>query len=92
MPKVTIVCDDLELECDAGTPLRDLLDESDASVVFGCRSAICGACLFRVEEGAENLDPPGEDERDYLESMGAAKDERLACQCVVQGSFTMDID
>ena len=33
----------------------------------------------------------GEDERDFLETMAAEDDERLACQCSVSGDVKLEV-
>jgi ferredoxin len=42
--------------------------------------ALCGTCRVRVVSGASGLSPVGERERARLDAVGAAPDERLACQ------------
>ena len=64
--------------------LVDVCDEAHAPVAFSCRGATCGTCRVEVVEGAELLEPPGEDEVALLEEKGAPADQRLACQAVVR--------
>lgn len=42
--------------------------------------ALCGTCRVRVREGAGALSPVSDRERTRLAAVGAAPDERLACQ------------
>lgn len=42
--------------------------------------ALCGTCRVRVRVGSSALSPPGDRERIRLAAVGAAPDERLACQ------------
>jgi ferredoxin, 2Fe-2S len=51
----------------------------------------CGTCFFVVEEGAENLSPMGEQERQRLAVGMKAGDSgaRLACQVRVHGPVTV---
>ena len=85
MPKVHITTDDLSLEVKENYPLIDMCEEHDTSILFGCRDGACGACMVKVVKGSEFLSPMGEDEKDFLETMAAEDNERLACQCVVKG-------
>jgi ferredoxin len=47
--------------------------------------------MIRVVQGAENLSPMKDDERDFLETMAAEPNERLACQCKVRGDVTVEV-
>lgn len=91
MPKVTIVTDNKTLDVVDGYKMIDMCDQHDTSILFGCRDGACGACMIRVLAGAENLSPMADDERDFLESMAAAPNERLACQCKVLGDVTIEV-
>lgn len=91
MPKVTVTTDDLTVEVAQDYPLIDMAEDYDTSILFGCRDGACGACMIRVKEGAENLSPMEDDERDFLETMAAEDDERLACQCKVRGDVTIEV-
>ena len=47
--------------------------------------------MVRVIDGAENLSPMQDDERDFLETMAAEPEERLACQCRVSGDVRLEV-
>ena len=47
--------------------------------------------MIKVKEGKENLSPMQDDERDFLETMAAEEDERLACQCRVHGDVVVEV-
>ncbi len=85
MPKVTITTDKKTIEVKDGYPLIDMCEEHDTSILFGCRDGACGACMIRVVEGSQFVNKMGDNERDFLETMAAAPNERLACQCRVTG-------
>lgn len=53
----------------------------DAGVPFACTEGICGTCVIEVRQGAENLTPLTQEERDFLGEESAG--ERLACQCKI---------
>lgn len=91
MPKVTITTDNLTIDVPEQYPLINMCEDHDTSILFGCRDGACGACMVRVKEGAKNLSPMGDDEKDFLETMAAEEDERLACQCKVQGDVVLEV-
>ena len=91
MPKVHITTDDKIIEVPDDYQLIELCEEHDTSILFGCRDGACGACMIRVLEGAENISPMKDDERDFLETMAAEENERLACQCRVRGDVKIEV-
>lgn len=91
MPKLTITTDEKTIEVADGYALIDLSDEHDTSILFGCRDGACGACMIKVVSGAEHLSPMKEDEKDFLQTMAARPDERLACQCKLLGDVTIEV-
>lgn len=92
MPKVTFIADDKEAEVLAGSELRDACQQNDMSLPFGCENGICGTCLVSIKEGAENLSEKTDQEEETLEVLLAYEDQRLACQCKVQGDVIFDLD
>ena len=91
MPKVTITTDDMTIDVPANYPMINMCEEHDTSILFGCRDGACGACMIRVLDGAQNLSPMKEDEKDFLETMAAEPNERLACQCKVLGDVKLEV-
>jgi ferredoxin len=91
MPKVKITTDNVSLDVPENYALIDMCEDHDTSILFGCRDGACGACMVRVIEGAENLTAMKDDERDFLETMAAEENERLACQCRVLGDVTLEV-
>lgn len=91
MPKVTIVTDSKTIDVPEGYALIDMCEDYETSILFGCRDGACGACMVRVLEGADNLSPMQDDERDFLETMAAEPNERLACQCKVRGDVKLEV-
>jgi ferredoxin len=89
--KITVTTDDKTFEVVDGYAMIDMCEEHDTSILFGCRDGACGACMIRVKEGASNLSPMQEDEKDFLETMAAEPDERLACQCKVSGDIVVEV-
>ena len=91
MPKVTITTDDMSVDVPDGYAMIDMCDDYDTSILFGCRDGACGACMIKVLEGADSLSPMQDSERDFLETMAAEDDERLACQCRVHGDVRVEV-
>lgn len=91
MPKVTIKTDDLTIDVPENYALIDMCEDYDTSILFGCRDGACGACMVRILEGETNLTPMKDDERDFLETMAAQENERLACQCRVKGDVVLEV-
>jgi 2Fe-2S ferredoxin len=74
----------LRCEAEAGQALIDLCDEHHAPVPFSCRSASCGTCLVTIDDPAQVLEPPGDDERAFLESLALIAPHRLTCQARIK--------
>ncbi len=69
-----------EIEIPEGSPIAEACEE--AGVPFACTEGVCGTCVIEVKEGMEYLNPPTQEEEDFL-GEGTCK-ERLACQCKIQ--------
>lgn len=71
----------LELEVPAQAALIDVCDEHAAPIPFSCRTASCGTCRVHVLTGAEDLEPPHQDELDLLDVFNHDPSKvRLTCQ------------
>jgi len=53
--------------------------------------ALCGTCRITIISGEGGLSPKREREIQRLTAVGAAPNERLACQTYVTGSVTIEI-
>ncbi|KAB8033332.1 2Fe-2S iron-sulfur cluster-binding protein [Fluviispira multicolorata] len=91
MPILTVKTDKKNINIEKGAAIIDVCETEETSILFGCRDGACGACMIRVLENPENLSPMEEHERDFLETMAAREDERLACQCKVLGNVTVEV-
>ena len=89
MPKLTILNNNRTIEVDANYPLTQLALEDAYGWFFDCRGGVCGSCLMEVIEGADHLSPKTEKEQDFLASIDAQKNQRLACLCRVHGDVTL---
>ena len=91
MPKLLIKTDNKTIEVEKGSSIIDVCENEETSILFGCRDGACGACMIRVLENPQNLSTMEDHERDFLETMAARDDERLACQCKVLGDVTVEV-
>ena len=91
MPKVKILTDNKTIDVAQNYAMIDMCEDHDTSILFGCRDGACGACMIKVVEGSENLSPMKDHERDFLETMAAEENERLACQCKVLGDVVIEV-
>ncbi len=90
MPKIIFKSDGKEIEVPKGTSLTQAAEDAGASIPFSCKAGVCMSCLVNVVKGAENLGPMTDNEKATLEGFGAKQNQRLACQCVVNGDATVE--
>ena len=90
MPKVVFKSDGKTIEVPAGTPLTQVAEDNGASIAFSCKAGVCMSCLVNVTKGAENLGPVTDNEKATLEGFGAKPNQRLACQCIVNGDCEIE--
>ena len=89
MPTLTILNNNKTLQVDDNYPLTQLAHDEVYSWFFDCRGGVCGSCLMEVLEGAANLSAKGEKEEEFLASISAQPNQRLACLCRVHGDVTL---
>lgn len=90
MAKLTNLSTNQSVDCPEGSSFREVALEHDLGIPFGCESGICCTCLIQIKSGMENLGPKNEQEEFTLEARGSLPEERLACQCMVQGDVTFE--
>ncbi len=83
MARVYVKNDDKWVDVPDGSKLSAL--NGKCSILFACEEGVCGSCLSTIIEGAENLEPPSEKEKQTLEMFGAKPNQRLLCQTVIKG-------
>lgn len=71
-----------EHQIEDGGPIQEVCEE--AGVPFACTEGVCGTCVIEVTEGMENLSEFTQEEEDFL---GELDNERLACQCRLNGGL-----
>ncbi len=81
MPVVRFLPANVEVPVPTNSRLVDITDEHpEAEVPYSCRSASCGTCRVKVEEGMEAFPPADDDEKSVLEIFGDEPKVRLCCQ------------
>ncbi len=90
MPSVKNLSTGAKAECETGASLRIVAQEQGLDIPFGCESGICCTCLIKVKSGLENLSARTEQEEMTLDARGAEPNERLACQCTVNGDLEFE--
>lgn len=90
MPKVFFTKDNVTIECPAGTKMVELAEKHGVSLNFSCKEGVCLTCLINVLEGMSNLNEQTENEKSTLEAFGAQKNQRLACQVIVNGDCKIE--
>ena len=88
---VTISPFEKSVQARSGDKLYDLNEDYDLGILFGCRQGACGSCRIQILSPLESVSPMDEEEREFLTSLGAEVDERLACQCRVVSDVTFKI-
>ncbi len=90
MPKIVFKSDGKEIEVEKGTPLVQAAEDAGASITFSCKAGVCVSCIINVVKGMENLGEKTENEKATLEGFGAKPNQRLACQCTVNGDVEIE--
>lgn len=81
MAKLIFDHNEEEINLNDGGPIADACEE--AGVPFACTEGVCGTCVIEIKSGKENLSAPTQEEQDFLGE--GTCDERLACQCKING-------
>ena len=83
----------MDVALKGGEVLLDALLRDGHELDHDCDGALaCASCVVIVEEGAEQLTPPGEDELDILDKASFSQPgARLACQAAGEGALVVSI-
>lgn len=88
--RVHFLLEDLEAEAPLGIGLAEVAETVGADITFGCRTGSCGTCRVRVAEGLDSCSAPDAEERDFLASLDAPPDQRLACRVKLNGDVAIE--
>ncbi len=89
MPTITFLTTDATFEVEAGTSFLEFCQANDAPHDFGCTVGSCGTCCLVLEEGAENVQPITDEERETVEMVTDEQGARLGCQMTVNGDIRL---
>lgn len=76
-----LIIDQIEYEVPDGTQISEACEK--AGIPFSCNSGVCATCQIEVLEGAENLGPLNQEEKD----LGMDENKRLGCQCTIKSGI-----
>lgn len=91
MCKVRFNIESQELTANKGESFLTLYEKFDSPLMFGCTEGNCGTCKIRIIDNPDSLSPMEPNEKEFLLSIDALDNERLACQCEIFGDVTVDI-
>jgi len=89
MPKIRFLKTGETVEVPAGTRFLDYCQANDAPHDFGCTVGSCGTCVLVLEEGAGNIQPITNEERETIEMCTSEEGARLGCQMIVNGDIAL---
>lgn len=89
MPKITFQKTGQTFEVPEGSSFLEFCQANDAPHDFGCTVGSCGTCVLVLEEGADNVQPVNDEERETVEMCTDEQGARLGCQMVVNGDISL---
>ena len=85
MAQITLLPLGIRVPLAEGERLLDVLDDLERPVLpLACRAMNCGICRVRLQAGNAAMRAATPREQQLLRQLGAAPDERLACQLVLE--------
>lgn len=90
MPSVTLLPIGRKIEVPSGTLLFDAACRAGLPVSSSCSAAeVCGKCVMRVVEGAENLSSTSAHELKLLHRDQRQETERVSCMARILGDCSV---
>lgn len=90
MPKVTLKNTGETVEVTKGANLLAVSEKNGWPISNGCGTGFCGACMVKIIDGIQNVNPVTETEKGTLEAMSMNDGtKRLACQVIINGDVTI---
>ncbi len=86
LPHAEVCPEGAQLEVESGVSVLDAALDNGIELEHACeKSCACTTCHVYIREGYDSLEPPSDNEDDYLDrAWGLDPDSRLSCQAVVQ--------
>jgi len=92
MNKMTVLPSGKIFDVKNGDNLRNVLIKNGFEIKSTCGGcASCGQCVVKIVVGDDSLSEVGFEEKQLIGNVYHITKERLSCQTLVQGSFTVDI-
>lgn len=79
------------VEAETGLTILDLALKHEVDWGFSCTRGTCARCRCLIEEGAQYLAEPTEEEEDRLTEEEIAEGYRLGCQALIKESGTIQV-
>lgn len=92
MARVTFLPANKTVEVEPGTLMLDAAEANGIEIITGCTQGICCTDPCRVREGIENLAPKTPEEEATLADFENNGTVRLACQAVINGDCTVEVN
>jgi ferredoxin len=89
MPKLTFLVNGQSFDVPAGTRFLDFCQSNDTPHDFGCTVGSCGTCRLVLVQGAGNVQPISDEERETVEMSTNVPGARLGCQMVIHGDIAL---
>ncbi len=89
MPKLTYAPTGDSYDIAEGTSYLEFCQENGIDHPFGCTVGSCGTCRCELVEGADHVNPMGDEERETVEMCTDVAGARLGCQLKIQGDVTV---
>lgn len=91
MPTLTFKSKNLSFIVPEGIELLQAKKQNpDIPIKFGCTRGDCGVCAIHILEGFKNLTKICPKEEQTLKLKKLPSNYRLACQCALNGSVTIE--
>lgn len=91
MPKIKFAKEKKTFQVKAGDEFLNIYQRTaNFPLKFGCKVGECGLCVIKILSGMENLTKKTKAESETLRKKKYDSDDRLACQCAINGSIEIE--
>ena len=89
MPTITFANNGQSYEVPEGTSFLEFCQANGVEFDFGCTVGSCGTCRMQILEGADNVDPADDEEKETIEMCTDVEGARLGCGVVIRGDVKL---